>query len=199
MGLTSASGARALDRLCDRDDVDCSPIWDLTLWGLGLFALLTLVAMVVACWRWHKARRAAGDARLWLDIHKRSQARSDADPGYRRSHVEQVARGVAICHVVFRQMGLCRAVAAGDKGSLLHIGATAGVIGLPGVVDLMNRAVGLVDARQAGRQVTPSVSLLEAEFAQMGGLAMFSAAANAHIRAELAQPSSDMAAALTQT
>jgi hypothetical protein len=33
----------------------------------------------------------------------------------------------------------------------------------------------------------------------MGGLAMFSAAANAHIRAEMAQPSSDMAGALTQT
>lgn len=172
---------------------------DIVLLVLGGFFVLLLVVAVVRLWRQCQSAATDDAARLWWHIHREAGRKCAANPGYRRSPAEQVALGVAMCREVFEDTGLMQAVIAGDRARLLHIGAVASVIGLPMVSDLMNRALSLLERRQAGRPVGPSVRLLEAEFRQMGGLARFSSAANAHIRKELCPGSPHRGGTLTQS
>lgn len=195
--VMTITGGDGLSWLCARAGIGCPPLRDAMLPLLGSVLLLLLVAAAIRAWRRSHARHGASG--LWLRIHRAAERRGTADPACRRSHVEQVAQGVAACHTVFGETGLPRVVEAGDTAPLMQIAAVASVIGLPMVADLANRALGLIERRQAGRPVTPAVRLLEAEFAQMGGLACFADAANAHIRAELARGAGRQGDALTQT
>lgn len=188
-----------LRSLCVQDLAECGRSLEFATLFIGVGLSVSFVVFALSRWhpRWFVPR--SGSRWNWQRVARRAERKARGNPAYRYSHVEQVALGVAGCHKSLGHGGLLHLVNTGEKARFLEIGALASVIGLPLVTDLMSRAVDLVDRHDAGKPVAPAVKLLEAEFAQMGGLDRVSDAANAHIRKELSGARGMTRATLTQT